>query len=146
MRRRENEQVLYETRRHGIVLAGSLSKALVLAAAGMALVAIGWPYSAGGVITMALAALIALRAVWRWDRTKLVLTSDQLYVISGVLRRCSATVSLSSFGAVELEQTLPGRLFGYGTLTVGELEVDFVPEPAELHELVAGLTGSRLAA
>jgi uncharacterized membrane protein YdbT with pleckstrin-like domain len=146
MRRPENEQVLYETRRHGIVLAGSLSKALVLAAAGMALVAIGWPYSAGGVITMALAALIALRAVWRWDRTKLVLTSDQLYVISGVLRRCSATVSLSSFGAVELEQTLPGRLFGYGTLTVGELEVDFVPEPAELHELVAGLTGSRLAA
>jgi uncharacterized membrane protein YdbT with pleckstrin-like domain len=146
MRRPENEQVLYETRRHGIVLAGSLSKALVLAAAGMALVAIGWPYSAGGVITMALAALIALRAVWRWDRTKLVLTSDQLYVISGVLRRCSATVSLSSFGAVELEQTLPGRLFGYGTLTVGELEVDFVPEPAELHELVAGLTGSQLAA
>lgn len=146
MRRPENEQVLYETRRHGIVLAGSLSKALVLAAVGAALVALGWPYSAGGVIVMAVAALVALRAVWRWDRTKLVLTSDQLYVISGVLRRCSATVSLSSFGAVELEQTLPGRLFGYGTLTVGELEVDFVPEPAELHELVAGLTGSRLAA
>jgi hypothetical protein len=41
---------------------------------------------------------------------------------------------------------LLGRLLGYGTLTVGELEVDFVPEPAELHELVAGLTGSRLAA
>jgi uncharacterized membrane protein YdbT with pleckstrin-like domain len=146
MRRPENEQVLYETRRHGIVLAGSLSKALVLAAVGAALVALGWPYSAGGVIVMAVAALVALRAVWRWDRTKLVLTSDQLYVISGVLRRCSATVSLSSFGAVELEQTLPGRLFGYGTLTVGELEVDFVPEPAELHELVAGLTGSQLAA
>jgi len=146
MRRPENEQVLYETRRHGIVLAGSLSKALVLAAAGAALVALGWPYSAGGVIVMAVAALVALRAVWRWDRTKLVLTSDQFYVVSGVLRRCSATVSLSSFGAVELEQTLPGRLLGYGTLTVGELEVDFVPEPAELHELVAGLTGSQLAA
>jgi uncharacterized membrane protein YdbT with pleckstrin-like domain len=146
MRRPENEQVLYETRRHGIVLAGSLSKALVLAAAGAALVALGWPYSAGGVIVMAVAALVALRAVWRWDRTKLVLTSDQFYVVSGVLRRCSATVSLSSFGAVELEQTLPGRLLGYGTLIVGELEVDFVPEPAELHELVAGLTGSQLAA
>ena len=139
-------KVLYETRRHGIVLAGSLSKALVLAAAGAALVALGWPYSAGGVIVMAVAALVALRAVWRWDRTKLVLTSDQLYVVSGVLGRRSATVRLSALGAVELEQTLPGRLFGYGTLTVGELEVDFVPEPAELHELVAGLTGSRLAA
>ena len=95
---------------------------------------------------MAVAALIALRAVWRWDRTKLVLTSDQLYVVSGVLRRRSATVRLSNLGAIELEQTLPGRLLGYGTLIAGELEVDFVPEPGELHELVAGLTGSRLAA
>jgi hypothetical protein len=146
MGRSSSEQVLYETRRHGIVLAGSLSKALVLAGGGAALVALGWPYSAGGVIVMAVAALIALRAVWRWDRTKLVLTGDQLYVVSGVLRRRSATVRLSSLGAVELEQTLPGRLLGYGTLIAGELEVDFVPEPAELHDLVAGLTGSRLAA
>ena len=124
MGRSAGEQVLYETRRHGIVLAGSLSKALVLAGAGAVLVAVGWPYSAGGVAVMAAAALIALRAVWCWDRTKIVLTSDQFYVVSGVL----------------------GRLLGFGTLTAGELEVDFLPDPAELHEIVTGLTGSRLAA
>jgi uncharacterized membrane protein YdbT with pleckstrin-like domain len=146
MGRSAGEQVLYETRRHGIVLAGSLSKALVLAGAGAVLVAVGWPYSAGGVAVMAAAALIALRAVWCWDRTKIVLTSDQFYVVSGVLGRRSATVRLSALGAVELEQTLLGRLLGYGTLTAGELEVDFLPDPAELHEIVTGLTGSRLAA
>ena len=146
MRRSAGEELLYETRRHGIVLAGSLSKALALAAAGVVLVTLGWPYSAAGVLVMTVAALVALRSVWRWDRTKLVLTSDQLYVVSGVLRRRSATVRLSNLGAIELEQTLPGRLLGYGTLIAGELEVDFVPEPGELHELVAGLTGSRLAA
>lgn len=128
------------------MLAGSLSKALALAAAGAVLVALGWPYSAAGVLVMAVAALVALRAVWRWDRTKLVLTSERLYIVCGVLRRRSATVRLSSLGAVELEQTLPGRLLGYGTLIAGELEVDFVPEPEELRELVTGLTGSRLAA
>jgi len=131
-----SEKVLYETRRHGIVLAGSLSKALVLAAAGGALVALGWPYSAGGVVVMAVAALVALRAVWRWDRTKLVVTSDQLYIVSGVLWRCSATVRLSTLGAVELEQTLPGRLLGYGTLVAGDLEVDYVPRPRELHDRI----------
>jgi len=146
MARSSSEQVLYETRRHGIVLAGSLSKALVLAAAGAGLVAIGWPYSAGGVVVMAVAALIALRAVSRWDRTKLVITNERVYVVSGVLGRRTATVRLSTLGAIELEQTLPGRLLGYGTLTAGELEVAFLPEPAELHELVAELTGSKLAA
>jgi len=146
MGRSSSEKVLYETRRHGIVLAGSLSRALVLAAAGIALVAIGWPYSAAGVVVMAVAALIALRAVWCWDRTKIVLTSDQFYVVSGVLGRRSATVRLSALGAVEFEQTLLGRLLRYGTLTVGELEVAFLPEPEELYELVMGLTGSRLAA
>lgn len=146
MGRSSSEQVLYETRRHGIVLAGSLSKALVLAGGGAALVAVGWPYSAGGVVVMAVAALIALRAVSRWDRTKLVLTSEQLFVVSGVLRRRTATVRVSALGAVEVEQTLLGRLLGYGTLTVGELEVDFLPEPIKLHDLVTGLTGSRLAA
>jgi uncharacterized membrane protein YdbT with pleckstrin-like domain len=146
MRRSASEQVLYETRRHGIVLAGSLSKALVLAAAGIALVAIGWPYSAGGVVVMAVAALVALRAVWRWDRTKLVLTSEQLYIVSGVLRRRTATVRLASLGAVEIEQSLLGRLLGYGTLIAGELEVDYLPAPGELHDLILGLSGEKLAA
>jgi uncharacterized membrane protein YdbT with pleckstrin-like domain len=144
--RSAGEQVLYEARRHGIVLAGTVARALALAAAGAVLVALGWPYSLAGAIVMAIAAVLALRAVWRWDRTKLVLTSEQLYIVSGVLRRRTATVRLSALGAVEIEQSLLGRLLGYGTVIAGELEIDFVPEPGELHDLVVGLTGSKLAA
>jgi len=95
---------------------------------------------------MAVAALVALRAVWRWDRTKIVVTSDRLSVVTGVLRRRTASVRLSNLGALEIEQTLPGRLLGYGTLSAGELEIDFVPEPAELQELITELAESRLAA
>jgi uncharacterized membrane protein YdbT with pleckstrin-like domain len=138
--------VLLETRLHGIVLGGSVVKALVLAGVGAALLALGWPWSAGGVIAMALAALVALRAAWRWDRTKIVLTSDRLSIITGVMRRRAASVRLSSFGTLEIEQTVPGRIFRYGTLIAGDLEVDFVPDPDELQDLITGLAESRLAA
>ncbi len=136
---RRREKIVYEARKHGIVLAGSIVRALLLAGVGAVLVAVGWPYSAGGLALMSVAALYVLRAVARWDRTKLVLTDERLYIAFGVLRRQKAAVPLSSIGAVEIEQTLIGRLLGYGTLTAGELEIDFVPRPAELDELVAEL-------
>jgi uncharacterized membrane protein YdbT with pleckstrin-like domain len=140
------EQVLLETRLHGVMLGGSVAKALVLACVGAALLALGWPWSAGGVVAMALAALVALRAAWRWDRTKIVVMSDRLSIVTGVLRRRAASVRFSSLGALEIEQTLPGRLFHYGTLIAGDLEVDFVPDPAGLQELITRLAESRLAA
>jgi uncharacterized membrane protein YdbT with pleckstrin-like domain len=140
------EQVLYETRRHGIVLAGSLVKALVLVAVGGTLLSFGWPWSIGGALILGVAALVSLRAVWRWDRTKVVLTRDQLCVVFGLLRRRSAVVRLSSLGPVELEQTLLGRILGYGTVIAGDLEIDFVPAPWELQELAAELAGAKLAA
>jgi uncharacterized membrane protein YdbT with pleckstrin-like domain len=146
VRSSSREQVLLETRLHGIVLGGSVIKALVLACVGAALLALDWPWSAGGVVAMALAALVALRAAWRWDRTKIVVTSDRLSIITGVLRRRAASVRLSSLGALEIEQTVCGRLFRYGTLIAGDLEIDFVPDPDELQELITGLVESRLAA
>ena len=146
MRLSSHERVLLETRQHGIVLGGSVAKALALAGAGAALLVLGWPWSAGGIVAMAIAALVALRAAWRWDRTKIVLTSDRLSVVTGVLRRRAASVRLSSFGTLEIEQTVSGRLLRYGTLIAGELEVDFVPDPAELQELITELAESRQAA
>lgn len=138
--------MLLETRLHGIVLGGSVAKALVLACVGAALLTLDWPWSAGGAVAMVIAALIALRAAWRWDRTKIVVTSDRLSIVTGVLRRRTASVRLSSFGTLEIEQTVCGRLFRYGTLIAGDLEVDYVPDPDELQELITGLAESRLAA
>lgn len=139
--------MLLETRLHGIVLGGSVVKALILAGIGAVLLALGWPWSAGGVIAMALATLVALRAAWRWDRTKIVVTSDHLSIVTGVLRRRAASVRLSSLGALEIEQTLTGRLLGFGTVIVGELEIDYVPALSELEALVTELAdSSRLAA
>jgi uncharacterized membrane protein YdbT with pleckstrin-like domain len=133
------ERTLLETRRHGIVLLPALAKAAVLAAAGAALVAAGWPGVVAGAPLLALAALVSLRATWRWERTRIVVTTEQLVVVSGSLRRRRVAVALARAGPVELDQSLPGRLFGYGTLVAGELEVPHVPQARRVCALVARL-------
>lgn len=134
------ERLCLESRRHGIVVVRPLGWALAVALVGVVAVREGWPFTVAGAAALGLGALVALRAVWRWDRTKLVLTTERLTIVDGVLRRRAATVRLDSVEAVELEQSLPGRLLGYGTLAAGPLEVDFVPAPRELCRLVEKLS------
>ncbi len=135
------EKVCLEERRHGIVLAGSFARALGLAAVGLGLMAIGWPASIGGVLLQAAGAGIALRAVWEWERTRVVLTTEKLFVVHGTLRKRAAAVRLSRLGAVEIEQSLLGRLLGYGTIVAGDLEIEYVPEPRRVYGLVERLSG-----
>ena len=96
----------------------------------------GWPVSVAGVALLAVAAGIALRAAWRWERTRVQVTTESLVVVHGTLRRRSAAVQLSRIGPVELEQTLVGRLLGYGTVVAGELEIPYVPRPQRVAGLV----------
>jgi hypothetical protein len=130
------EHVRLETRQHGVVLARPLLRALVLAGAGAALVVSGmpvaWPLGVAGAAALGLGALVALRAVLRWDRTLLVVTSQKLLVLHGVVRRRAAASALGPGGAIEVEQGLVGRMLGYGTVVAGELEVPYVPDPSRL--------------
>jgi membrane protein YdbS with pleckstrin-like domain len=136
-----DERICLDARRHGVVLARPLARALVLGAAGGAAMLQPWPLPVAGALGLAAAAAIALRAVWRWDRTRVVVTSEKLFVEHGIVRRRSAGVRLRAVDAVELEQTLPGRLFGYGTLSVGALEVEYVPQARRVAHLVERLAG-----
>jgi hypothetical protein len=131
-----NERVCVDARRHGIVLARPLGRALLPAAAGTALLFVPWPAPVAGAPLLALGAALAVHAVWRWDRTRLVVTSESLLVVDGIVRRRSASVRLGGGEAVQLEQTFPGRLLGYGTLTVGALEITHVPQARRVARLV----------
>lgn len=135
------ERVCFETHRHGIVLFRAFVRSFALLGAGIALLALGWPVSAAGAALAAVAALLALFAVWRWHRTLVVVTTEKLFVVHGVVRRRAAAVRLSRVGSIEVEQTLLGRLLGYGTLCAGELEVDYVPAPRHVYLLVSQLSG-----
>jgi uncharacterized membrane protein YdbT with pleckstrin-like domain len=134
------ERVCLDERRHAVVLAGPFVRALGLATVGIGCMAIGWPASIAGVVLQALGAAIALRAVWDWERTRVVLTTEKLFVVHGTLRKRAAAVRLSRVGAVEIEQSLLGRLLGYGTIIAGELEIMYVPEPRRVYGLVERLS------
>jgi membrane protein YdbS with pleckstrin-like domain len=138
----ESDELVYlEARRHGIVLVRPLSRAVLLALLGVVGFAVGWPLSLAGAALLLAAAAVAVAAVWRWDRTHVVLTAEQLFVVDGVVRRRAASVRLARVSTVELDQSLLGRLLGYGTVVAGDLEIRCVPHPRELCGLVQRLAG-----
>ena len=136
-----DEHVYLDERRHGVVLIRPLSRATALAALGGTGLVLGWPVSLAGLVLLVVAAAVALVAVWRWDRTHVVVTNEKLFVVHGVLRKQAAAVRLAKVSTVEIEQSLAGRLLGYGTIVAGDLEIACVPHPRELCGLVQSLAG-----
>ena len=132
------EYVRFDERPHAAALARPIARSLALALAGTVLVLTG-PTSFGlvGALLLAAGALLGLAAVWRWDRTELVLTSEKLLIVYGIAQRRAAAVRLERVGPVEMEQSVPGRILGYGTVIAGDLEIPFVPDP----DRVCGLAG-----
>jgi membrane protein YdbS with pleckstrin-like domain len=133
------ERICLDARRHGIVLMRPVGQAAALGVVGGGALVGGWPLPLVGAACLVAGAILLLRSVWEWERTHVVVTTEKLYVVHGTLRRRAAAVRLSRLGTIELDQTLLGRLFGYGTLVAGELEIDFVPEPRRVCGLVARL-------
>jgi membrane protein YdbS with pleckstrin-like domain len=135
------EQVFVDERRHGIVLARPLGRALLLALLGGAGLLLNWPASIAGVFLLFAAAVDALVAVLRWDRTHVIVTTERLSVVHGVVRRRAAAVGLTKVATVEVDQSLLGRMLGYGTLVAGDLEIDCVPRAREVSAVVQRLAG-----
>lgn len=135
------EQVFVDQRRHGIVLVRPFARALLLAGCGVVGLVLGWPGSLAGAVLVVVAAAYAVAAVLRWDRTHVVLTDEKLVVVHGILRRRAAAVRLAKVSTIEVDQSLLGRLLGYGTVVAGDLEIDCVPRAREVSALVERLAG-----
>jgi membrane protein YdbS with pleckstrin-like domain len=140
VRDHERERVYLDARRHGIVLLPALLRAFGIAAAGGFLFATPFPLPLAGAVLVAGAAVLALRAVWKWEQTHVVVTDEKLALVRGTLRRRTAAVRLDRVGTVEIDQTMLGRLFGYGTLTAGPLAITYVPQPRNVYGLVESLS------
>jgi hypothetical protein len=67
-------------------------------------------------------------------------TTEKVFVVHGVLRRRASAVRLGSLATVDVDQTLPGRLLGYGTLVLGPLEVTHVARPGWVGAFVSDQT------
>lgn len=130
------EKVRYEARPHTAALVRPLARSLVLALGGGVLVGLSPPaLGVVGAVLLGIGALLALRAVWGWDRTSLVVTTDKLLVVHGIAQKRAAAVRLARVGPVEMEQSLVGRLLGYGTVIAGDLEIPYVPDPRRVCSL-----------
>ena len=124
------------------MLARPLGQAVGLAVVGGILLTQFWALALLGAFAIAVGAVVALRAVWRWEWTRFVITTERVYLATGSLHRRAKAVRLRAVDAVELEQSAAGRLLGYGTVVIGPLEVEHVPEPKEVTQLVERLTPS----
>jgi hypothetical protein len=133
------ERICLDERRHGIVLVRPFAKALLVAAIGVGLSWIGGVLTVAGAVTLSVAAFVAVRAAWSWESTRVIVTTEKLYVAYGFLRRRAAGVRLVRTRTIEVEQTLLGRLLRYGTLIAGDLEVDYVADPWRVWQAAGGV-------
>jgi uncharacterized membrane protein YdbT with pleckstrin-like domain len=123
------EQVLYATQLHWIVLLRSIVVDAIFSGAGIALLvwASAGKYTERGeaqMIGMVAVALILfgnliLAIAWvRRSATEMAVTNKRVIIKIGFLTKRTIELFLSKVESVEVEQTLPGRMLGYGSITV----------------------------
>ena len=140
MRPRRDEEVYLDARLHGAVLARPIFRSTLLALLGIAALLVPYAAAAGvGAVLIAAGAFFTLRAVWQWERTHLVVTTEKVYLLNGTLHRRTKAVRLQMVDAVEVDQSLVGQLFSYGTVVVGPLRVGHIARPSEVCHLVERL-------
>jgi uncharacterized membrane protein YdbT with pleckstrin-like domain len=140
MRPRRDEEVYLDARLHGAVLARPIFRSALLVVLGIAALIVPFtPAVVIGAVLIAGGAFFTLRAVWQWERTHLVVTTDKVYLLHGTVHRRAKAVHLKKIEAVEIDQSLVGQLFGYGTVFVGPLTVRHIAHPSDLCDLVERL-------
>jgi uncharacterized membrane protein YdbT with pleckstrin-like domain len=140
MRPRHDEEVYLDARLHGAVLARPIFRSALLVVLGVASLLVPFaPAAVVGALLIAAGAIFTLRAVWQWERTHLVVTTEKVYLLNGTLHRRSKVVRLKAVEAVEVDQSLVGQLLGYGTVVVGPLRVGHIAHPGDVCSLVERL-------
>jgi uncharacterized membrane protein YdbT with pleckstrin-like domain len=140
MRPHRDEEVYLDARLHGAVLARPIARSSTLVLLGaLALFVPFVPAAVVGALLIALGAIFTLRAVWQWERTHLVVTTEKVYLLNGTLHRRTKAVRLQAVDSVEIDQSLVGQLLGYGTVVVGPLKVGHISDPSQVCRLVERL-------
>ena len=128
----ENEQILFVTRQHGLLLLGEILSELVLAAVLGVLITLIWmfwlpdPLVPLGYLLLLLPLVSLLRDYMIWNNRQFIVTNWRVIQISGVFNKDVSDSSLEKVNDVRLEQSFWGRLLNYGNieiLTASELGV-----------------------
>ena len=136
----ENERIIIVTRQHWLILAGEIASETVLSIAFVVLVALiatlmVFPLAWVGLILLVFPLVSLWRDVLIWSNRKFVVTSFRVIQLGGVLNKSVTDSSLEKVNDVKLEQSMLGRMFGYGDveiLTASEMGInkfDHLAEP-----------------
>ena len=129
----ENEQVLFVTHHHWLVLAGEILAETLLTVILVVLVTLIWylwlpnPLVWLGYLLL----IIPLISLWRdvliWKNREYVVTNRRVLQLAGVFNKSITDSSLDKVNDVKMSQSFMGRLLGYGNieiLTASELGVN----------------------
>lgn len=128
------ERVIYATRLHWLIY-GQALVALILAAAcliGSVFIAADrvnfvLALRAAGALLVFLMLIFGLRALLRRSSTELAITDRRVIYKSGLLRRHTVEMNRSKVETVGVDQSILGRILGYGTVVVRGTGGSFEP-------------------
>lgn len=118
------ETVVYATRLHWLIYGRAVVLVIIAVALaiGTSLVADKPNVNLALWIAAAIFALLALssglRAFLRRTTTELAVTDHRVIYKTGLLARHTLEMNRSKVESVDVDQTIPGRIFGYGTIIV----------------------------
>ena len=129
----ENEQILFVTHHHWLVLVGEILAEVLLSIALVVLVTLIWvnwvvnPLMPLGYLLL----IIPLISLWRdvliWRSREYVVTNRRVMQLAGVFNKNITDSSLDKVNDVKMSQSFMGRMLGYGDieiLTASELGVN----------------------
>ena len=130
------ERVLYQTGYHWLYWLA----AAILIAPVVAVAITGYPYSALSIVLLVLGVVIlpiGLRLLIRAGTTEIAVTSDRFVRKTGLISIKSEEVSLDKIEEVTVNQSIMGRIFGYGNVQVhgtgmGDIKVAMVDNPIRM--------------
>jgi len=155
------ENLVYKTRCHWIVMLWPLVGGLILAAVGFVLLASGWMGTKKGgsypeMIGLGLAGLVGAvgviaGGVIRRTATEVGVSNKRVLIKTGLFSRRSIEVLLPKVESIGVDESVFGRMLGYGMVIVrgtgGTFETfDKIAHPNELRRQVQQQTGNPVSA
>jgi uncharacterized membrane protein YdbT with pleckstrin-like domain len=125
----EGETIIYETRLHWIVLVVPILLGLVFALAGAALLVFSGRTTDGqnlahqsllviGAAFLVIALLFIVRGVLIRNATEMTVTNKRVFVKVGLAARRTVELLLSRVESIGVEESVMGRMLGYGRVIV----------------------------
>ena len=139
-----NEQLVYRTHLHWMLFIGPVVFSAAMIAAASILSTGRWSEYAW--IPVALAAVLVVSALIRRQSSDFAVTNRRVMMKVGVFSARSIELLLNKIEAITVEQTLIGRIFGYGDVVVtgsgGTREVfSHIQSPLQFRRSVQSVAG-----